>query len=379
MIDHVPVIREHVLLVYTVIRSVFLPGISVRIFCGKNPLHPDIDREGIEPVQAKERSAAGHLDSDSVQLRQGCYDAVLITIFAFFPLRVIFSFILLLIFIFYLILLLIASFVFIPLLISILPDALKFPKVELSFEHSFCSCTHICTAVAEPAGTQLICRKQDYSLRSGKCKVWLSSRVPPLIAAGLAEKPDRAADRRDIFVLGNDEAYQRLPRILPEDPDPFFILGGIHKERIFLRVDPFADTPVILSKVKVIPPVSLKLVFSAIEIEASITERTDIEASVACENTVRGQSAAAGSALPGYVRSGSIINRAFPAFLCRKLPAEALSAVCYFIKIKIVFRVKYHRLRNRAKNHPHPMLCPGQRVRNQVIFLKADRYTVHFV
>ena len=71
MVDHVPVIREHVLLVYTVIRSVFLPGISVRIFCGKDPLHPDIDRKGVKPVKAKKRSAAGHLDPDSVQTRQG--------------------------------------------------------------------------------------------------------------------------------------------------------------------------------------------------------------------------------------------------------------------------------------------------------------------
>ena len=64
------VVREHVLLVDPVIRRIFFIWIAVRVLLFQDAFDPDIDREGIDVVQAEKRDAICHLRAHAKQLCQ---------------------------------------------------------------------------------------------------------------------------------------------------------------------------------------------------------------------------------------------------------------------------------------------------------------------
>ena len=64
-----PVPGEHVLLIDSVIGGVSFVWISGRILFCQDPLHPDINREGIQVMKPEQRDTVCNLYADAVQ---GC-------------------------------------------------------------------------------------------------------------------------------------------------------------------------------------------------------------------------------------------------------------------------------------------------------------------
>jgi hypothetical protein len=132
----------------------------------------------------------------------------------------------------------------------------------------------------------------------------------------LAEQLYALFDCRDVFVLGNDEAYQHLPRVLTENADSLSVLTGIREKRVLLSADAFPDRSVILSEIEVVMPDLPILIFGAGKAEHRVSEGPDLKAVPFMDNAVC---------------AGIILS-----------PAETLAAVGNPIQIEIIGDVNFH-------------------------------------
>ena len=84
-------------------------------------------------------------------------------------------------------------------------------------------------------------------------------------AAQGAQLFHRAPDGRDIAVLGNDEGYQRFPRVLTQDADASAMLRRGVEEGVLCGIDSRADGGVAFPQVKIVLPSAVEFVLAAVE------------------------------------------------------------------------------------------------------------------
>ena len=84
---------------------------------------------------------------------------------------------------------------------------------------------HIARPVAEPAGFHFLFAQRSCCGRGGKGMIFPTEHIRHPLSAGRTESLYGTAYGGYVFVLGQDKSDQRLPGLLAEDADPFFLLS----------------------------------------------------------------------------------------------------------------------------------------------------------
>lgn len=180
----------------------------------EDAVHPHIHRQGLQPVVAEERHALGHLDAHTADFHQ-CF-----------------------------------------------PQLIGGPvgqrlQVQFAAVNAAGRVIDIAGPVAEPAFRQPVRPGAHQRRRGGESPALRLPRVEGG-AAGPAEFLDGAADGRDAFALGDDEADEHLPGVLAQNAQP----GAVAAGRLQVGVPFEAAGPegrIVGIQVKISPPEGVEL------------------------------------------------------------------------------------------------------------------------